>query len=67
MLNESCLHRVKVAGLAETFDCDDFGGLLHRSKGEAAVHTSTVDMHGAGATLPVITSLFGSCQVQRFA
>ena len=67
MLHESFLHWMKVAGLTETFDSDDFGGLLHRCKGEAAIHTSTIDMHGAGATLSVVTPLFGPGQVQRFA
>jgi hypothetical protein len=40
---------------------------MHRGETKAGIHAPTIDMHSAGTALTVITSFFGSGQMQVFA
>src|SRR4051812_33712130 len=67
MLDEGCLHRMQCLGLAEPFDRGDLRFLMHGREGEAAVHSTGIDVHGACAALTVIAALLRPGEMQRFA
>jgi hypothetical protein len=40
---------------------------MHHREGEAGIDATSVHVHGAGATLPVITSFLGAEEAEIFA
>src|SRR5438477_9209034 len=61
------LHWIEIFRLAETFNRGDLIVFVHGGKDEARVHPSPIDVHRAGAALPVVASLFRSREMQIFA
>jgi hypothetical protein len=49
---------MKLAVFREAFDGGDFILLVHHREGEAGIDAPSIHVHRAGATLPVIASLF---------
>src|ERR1700693_2594730 len=47
----------------QPFDCGDLGAILHDGEREAGIDAPSVNEHRAGATLAVVTTLFGASQV----
>src|SRR6266851_2730990 len=67
VLDEGCLHGMKVVGLADAFDgCDLFIG-MHHGEGEAGVHAAAVDMDGAGSALTVVAALLCAGEIEVLA
>ena len=67
MLNEGCLHGMKIVRLTETFDCGDRVAFMHDSKRQAGIDAASVDYDSARTTLAVITSLLGSGEMEMLA
>jgi hypothetical protein len=67
VLEESSLHRMKLALFCEAFDGGDFILLMHHREGEAGIDAPAVHVHGASPALPVITSLFRSKEAEILA
>ena len=67
VLDEGGLHGMKIARLAETFDCRDLVAFMHDSEGQAGIDAASVDHDSARTTLAVITSLLGSGQMEMLA
>jgi hypothetical protein len=66
VLEESGLHRMKLAVFRESFDGGDFILLVHHREGEAGIDAPSVHVHGAGAALPVIASFLRAEEAEIF-
>src|SRR5258705_7274015 len=66
VLDEGSLHRVKVVGLANAFDCGDLVHRVHDGEREAGIHAAAVDMYRTGAALSVVATFLCARHVQVF-
>ena len=67
MLKKGGLHGVEILRNAEAFDGGDLVTLGGDGEGEAGVHATAVEQHGAGATLAVVAPLLAAGQVELLA
>jgi hypothetical protein len=67
MLDECGLHRVQGARRAQTFNGSNLRALLHERQAQARVHSTAIDMHGAGAALAMVAPFLRACESHCFA
>ena len=65
-LYERGLHRVQVAGRAESFDRRDAASVVHDCQRQARIDAASIDDHRACTALTVIAALLGSREMQVF-
>jgi hypothetical protein len=66
MLDKSCLHGVETSSLSAPFNRLDLSILLHRRKGHAAIHASTIDLYRTSSTVRDRT-LLRSCEMNHLS
>jgi hypothetical protein len=58
---------MELTGSPQSLDCRDIVALVHHGERKTGIDTLATDMHGAGAALPMIATLFCPGEVQMFA
>ena len=67
MCDERLLYRVEPVALRHAFDCQDISAIVADRERKAGIDPASVDNDRAGAALPAVAALLGSCQTQPFA
>ena len=67
MFEERGLHRMQLPILFQSLDRRDFVALMHDGESQTRIHSPSVYVHRAGATLAVIAAFLGPEKVQVLA
>jgi hypothetical protein len=67
LFEKGCLHRMQVAGRPDALDSDDLVSLVSGSERQASEPAATIDVHRAGAALPMVATLLCPGKVKGIA